>query len=64
MGRARRSTARFGIWLALAAVMAAALTVTAYALTHGGKHPPKRSLAAAIHHALSSKPVAGVSAGR
>jgi hypothetical protein len=62
MGRARRSTARFGIWLALAAAMAAALTVTAYALTHGGKHPPKRSLAAAIHHALSSKPVAGVRA--
>jgi hypothetical protein len=62
MGRARRSTARFGIWLALAAVLAAALTVTAYALTHGGKQPPKRSLAAAIHHALSSKPVPGVSA--
>jgi hypothetical protein len=42
--------------------MAAALTVTAYALTHGGKQPPKRSLAAAIHHALSSQPVAGVRA--
>ncbi|HET6847857.1 MAG TPA: hypothetical protein VFH74_03295 [Gaiellales bacterium] len=62
MGRARRSTARIGIWLALAAVMAAALTVTAYALTRGSKHPPKRSLAAAIHHAMASKPVAGVSA--
>ena len=62
MGRARRSTARIGIWLALAAVMAAALTVTAYALTRGSKHPPRRSLAGAIHHAMSSKPVAGISA--
>jgi hypothetical protein len=62
MGMARRSTTRFGIWLALAAVMAAALTVTAYALTRGSKHPPRRSLAAALHHALASKPVAGVRA--
>lgn len=62
MGRARRSTARIGIWLGLAAVMAVALTVTAYALTRSSNHPPKRSLAAAIHHALSSKPVAGVHA--
>jgi hypothetical protein len=62
MGRARRSTARIGIWLALAAVMAAALTVTAYALTRGSGKPPKRSLAAAIHTALASKPVAGVHA--
>jgi hypothetical protein len=62
MGRARRSTARIGIWVGLAAVMAVALTVTAYALTRGSNHPPKRSLAAAIHHVLSSKPVAGVHA--
>ena len=62
MGRARRSTARIGIWVALAAVMAAALSVTAYALTRGSHHPPKRSLAAAIHTALASKPVPGVRA--
>jgi hypothetical protein len=62
MGKARRSTARIGGWIALAVVMAAALTVTAYALTRGAKHPPKRPLAVAIHEALTAGPVAGVRA--
>ena len=62
MGMARRSTARLGGWLALAAVMAAALTVTAYALTRSSERPPKRPLAVAIHNALTAKDVSGVRA--
>lgn len=62
MGKSR-TTARFGGWIILAAVMLAAVTVTAYALTRGNGHaPPKRPLAVAIHNALESKPVSGVSA--
>jgi hypothetical protein len=63
MGTVRRSTARFGVWVVLAAVMLAAVSVTAFALTRGnGNVPPKRPLAVALHDALASKPVAGVSA--
>jgi len=62
MGKSR-TTARFGGWIILAAAMLAAVTVTAYALTRGNGHaPPKRPLAVAIHNALKSKPVSGVSA--
>ena len=62
MGMGRRSTARIGGWLVLAAVMLAAVTVTAVALTRGTSAPPRRPLAVAIHDALTGKPVDGVSA--
>jgi len=59
----RSSTARLAGWLGLLAVLAAALSVTAYALTRSsGPTPPKRSLAGAIHAGLAGKPVAGLSA--
>ena len=62
MGKSR-TTARFGGWIVLAVAMLAAVTVTAYALTRGNGHaPPKRPLAVALHDALASKPVSGVSA--
>ncbi|MGN6378766.1 MAG: hypothetical protein ACTHNU_07430 [Gaiellales bacterium] len=54
---------RFGGWIVLVAAMIAALAVTAFALSRGGgPTPPKRPLAAALHSALSARPVAGVSA--
>jgi hypothetical protein len=54
---------RFTGWIVLAAVMVAAVTVTAFALTRGGgPTPPKRSLAGAIRAIAKDRPVAGVSA--
>jgi hypothetical protein len=54
---------RFAGWFALAAVMVAAVTVTAFALTRGGgPTPPKRSLAGAIRAMAKDKPVAGLAA--
>jgi hypothetical protein len=54
---------RFTGWVVLAAVMIAAVTVTAFALTRGGgPTPPKRSLAGAIRAMAKDRPVAGVAA--
>ncbi len=49
-------------WLALAAIFLGVASVTAFALTRGSNAPPKRSLAAAIHHSLAGKQVAGITA--
>jgi hypothetical protein len=50
-------------WLGLAAVMVAALVVTALALARNSHHtPPGRPLAVAVHDALTAPPVAGLSA--
>jgi hypothetical protein len=64
MGIIRRSSATgLAGWLVLLAVLLSAVTVTAYAVTRGGPpKPPKRSLASAVHAALSQRPVTGVSA--
>ena len=64
MARIRRTTTmRFTGWIVLAAVMVAAVTVTAFALTRGGgPTPPKTSLAGAIRAMAKDRPVAGVAA--
>jgi hypothetical protein len=64
MGIIKRSSAsRLVGWFALLAVLLSAISVTAYAVTRAGApKPPKRSLASAVHAALSDRPVAGVSA--
>ncbi len=64
MGYIRRSSAtRLAGWFGLLAVLMGALSVTALALTRGGAPtPPRRTLANALHVALSGPPVAGVSA--
>jgi hypothetical protein len=64
MGIIKRSSAsRLVGWFALLAVLLGAISVTAYAVTRAGApKPPKRSLASAVHAALSDRPVAGVSA--
>jgi hypothetical protein len=64
MGIIKQSSARRLVaWFALLAVLLSAITVTAYAVTRpNAAKPPKRSLAGALHTALSAKPVAGVSA--
>ena len=64
MGIIKRSSAsRLVGWFALLAVLLSAISVTAYAMTRSGApKPPKRSLASAVHAALSDRPVAGVSA--
>jgi hypothetical protein len=50
-------------WLALAVALLSAISVTAYAMTRGdGPKPPKRSLASAVHRALTAKPVSGLTA--
>jgi hypothetical protein len=59
----RISSVRLAGWFALLAILTAALSVTAYALTRGGgPTPPNRSLAAAIRSTLLGKPVRGLSA--
>ena len=64
MGMIRRSSATsLAGWFVLLAVLLSAVTVTAYAVTRSGPpKPPQRSLASAVHVALSHHPVAGVSA--
>lgn len=64
MGMIRRSSATsLAGWFVLLAVLLSAITVTAYAVTRSGPpKPPKRSLASAVHAALSQRPVTGVSA--
>lgn len=64
MGMLKRSSAtRLVGWFSLAGVLVVAISVTAFAVTRSGAPtPPKRSLAAAVHVALSGRPVAGVSA--
>jgi hypothetical protein len=64
MGIIKRSSAsRLVGWFALLVVLLSAVSVTAYAMTRAGApKPPKRSLASAVHNALSDHPVAGVSA--
>jgi hypothetical protein len=59
----RSSAASLTGWLVLAAALLSAISVTAYAMTRSGApKPPKRSLASAVHRALTQKPVTGVSA--
>jgi hypothetical protein len=59
----KRMSARIVGWVGLGVVMLAALTVTAFALARGnGNTPPKRSLAVALHDALTAPPVSGVTA--
>ena len=56
----RASTTRLLAGILVVAVLSVA---TAYAVSQrGGPRPPRRSLAAAIHHALMAKPVQGVTA--
>lgn len=64
MGIIKRSSATsLTGWLILAVALLSAISVTAYAVTRSGAPtPPKRSLASAVHHALSAKPVTGVTA--
>jgi hypothetical protein len=64
MGIIKRSSATsLAGWLILAVALLGAITVTAYAMTRGGAaKPPKRSLASAVHRALTQAPVTGVSA--
>lgn len=64
MGIIKRSSATSLVgWLILAAALLCAISVTAYAMTRGdGPKPPKRSLASAVHHIFTAKPVTGVSA--
>jgi hypothetical protein len=54
---------RFTGWIVLVAILIAAVTVSAFALTRGGgPTPPKRSLAGAIRAMAKDRPVAGVAA--
>jgi hypothetical protein len=64
MGIIKQSSARRVVgWFVLGLVLLSAISVTAYAVTRpGAAKPPKRSLASALHTALSARPVAGVSA--
>lgn len=63
MGTPKRTkVTRLAGWLALTAVFLGAASVTAFALTRGTNAPPNRSLAAAIHHSLAGKQVAGITA--
>lgn len=63
MSRLTPSSRRLLGWLGLAAVMVAALVVTALALARNAKQtPPQRPLAVALRNALTARPVAGVSA--
>lgn len=64
MASLRRTTAtHLAGWLVLLAVLGGALAVTAFALTgSNGPVPPKRSLAAALRHAMTAPPVRGVTA--
>ena len=64
MGIIKRSSATSLIgWLVLAVALLSAISVTAYAMTRSGAaKPPKRSLASAVHHIFTAKPVTGVSA--
>jgi hypothetical protein len=56
----RASTTRLAIAGVLVVAVAAAASIAL--ASRSGPTPPKRSLAAAIHHSLSGRPVAGVSA--
>ncbi|HEY2789920.1 MAG TPA: hypothetical protein VGI72_10720 [Gaiellales bacterium] len=59
----RSSATSLAGWFVLLAVLLSAITVTAFAVTRSGPpKPPKRSLASAVHLALSHHPVSGVSA--
>jgi hypothetical protein len=63
MSRLTTTSRRSLGWIGLVVVMLAALTVTALAVTRNDhKLPPNRSLAVALHNALTARPVAGVSA--
>jgi hypothetical protein len=64
MGIIKRSSATSLVgWLILAVALLSAISVTAYAVTRAGAaKPPKRSLASAVHGALTARPVTGVSA--
>jgi hypothetical protein len=64
MGIIKRSSATsLAGWLVLAAALLCAISVTAYAMTRGGApKPPKRSLASALHRAVTAKPVPGLQA--
>ena len=64
MGIIKRSSATsLAGWLILAVALLSAITVTAYAVTRSGPpKPPQRSLASAVHGALSHHNVTGVSA--
>lgn len=63
MGTPKRTkVTRLVGWLALVVVFMGAASVTAFALTRGTNAPPKRSLPAAISHALAGKQVAGITA--
>jgi hypothetical protein len=56
----RASTTRLLAGIVVVAVLSVA---TAYAVSQrGGPRPPRRTLAAAIHHAMAAKPVQGVTA--
>jgi outer membrane lipoprotein-sorting protein len=64
MGYIKRSSATSLVgWFVLAAALLSAISVTAYAVTRSGPaKPPERSLASAVHGALTAKPVTGVTA--
>jgi len=64
MGYIKRSSATSLVgWFILAAALLSAISVTAYAVTRSGApKPPQRSLASAVHGALTAKPVTGVTA--
>ncbi|HEY3766808.1 MAG TPA: hypothetical protein VGL44_16710 [Gaiellales bacterium] len=64
MGIIKRSSATsLAGWIVLLVALLCAITVTAYAVTRSGApKPPKRSLASAVHNALTQRPVTGVSA--
>jgi hypothetical protein len=64
MGMIRRSSATsLAGWFILLAVLLSAITVTAYAVTRSGPpKPPQRSLASAVHIAVTPHHVTGVSA--
>ena len=58
----RISTRQLIVLCASIVVLVIGATVIAIAATSAGPKPPRRSLPVAVHNALASKPVAGVSA--